>query len=232
LPFHAFYDGQEYLLQHFQISYLPGSSFISRARPAETASPTRNLVMGHGQHGLLSNVTEEVQTIAGALHARPYLDEESTRRRFQDEAPGCHIIHIAAHGDFNAANPLFSGLYLEDGLLTTLDIFNMRLTASLVTLSACKTGRSVVRGGDELFGLTRAFLTAGSASLILTLWPVEDRSTTILMSTLYENLLAGQDKITALQSAQLSLLSSRDGTPSLHPYFWAPFFLIGDSGAI
>ncbi len=108
----------------------------------------------------------------------------------------------------------------------------MRLAASLVTLSACQTGRNVVSGGDELFGLTRAFLTAGTASLILTLWPVEDRSTTYLMKTLYDNLLAGQDKIEALRNAQLSLLAGSDSLPPMHPYYWAPFFLIGDSGPI
>jgi CHAT domain-containing protein len=139
---------------------------------------------------------------------------------------------VAAHGDFNAANPLFSGLYLEDGLLTTLDIFNMHLDASLVTLSACETGRTVVSGGDELFGLTRAFMTAGAASLILTFWPVEDRSTTTVMKVFYDNLLAGQDKIAALQNAQLSLMASTGSEHSMHPYFWAPFFLIGDSGAL
>jgi len=232
LPFHAFYDGEDYLLQHFLISYLPGSSFLSRKRTRQTEFPIPSLVMGHTQHGLLTNIPAEIETVAGALNAEPTLNVDSTRRRFQNEAPDCQVIHIAAHGDFNAANPLFSGLYLEDGLLTTLDVFNMHLDASLVTLSACETGRSVVSGGDELFGFTRAFMTAGVASLILTFWPVEDRSTTAVMKALYDNLLAGQDKIAALQNAQLSLMFSVGSEHTMHPYFWAPFFLIGDSGAL
>jgi CHAT domain-containing protein len=231
LPFHALYDGQEYLLQRFQMSYLPGSSFLSQARTTP-GEPTRTLVMGHTQNGRLTNIPAEIETIAAALNTRPYLNKESTRSRFQEEAPNCQLIHVAAHGNYNAANPLFSGLYLQDGLLSTLDIFNIRLSASLVTLSACQTGRNVISGGDELFGLTRAFLTAGAASLILTLWPVEDRSTTFLMHTLYDKLLSGQPKIAALQNAQLNLISGEDGLPAKHPYYWAPFFLIGDSGPI
>ena len=231
LPFHALYDGETYLLQRFQMSYLPGSSFLNKARsvPVEV---TDTLVMGHTQQGRLANVPAEVETIASALHSRPYINEESTRLRFQDEAPNCQLIHVAAHGDYKADSPLFSGLYLEDGLLTTLDIFNMRLSASLVTLSACQTGRNVVSGGDELFGLSRAFLSAGTESLILSLWAVEDQSTTTLMQMLYNNLLSGQDKAAALQNAQLSLMSGNDGLAAMHPYYWAPFFLIGDSGPI
>ncbi len=231
LPFHALFDGNVYLLQRFQMSYLPGSSFL-RKRQRVRNGTSRVLVMGHTHGGRLPFVPEEVGNIASALNVSYFLNEESTRERFQAEAPACNIIHIAAHGDFNPANPLFSGLYLSEGILTTLDVFNMRLSASLVTLSACQTGRNLVGGGDELFGLTRAFLTAGTASLVLTLWPVEDRSTTLLMSRLYENLLAGQSKIAALQNAQLSLIAQGSLMPDMHPYYWAPFFLIGEPGAL
>ncbi len=230
LPLHALFDGHEYLLQQFQISYLPGSSFLQKGESSSTAEGT--LVMGHTHDGRLKNVPAEVTMIGAALNTRPYLNEESTRNRFQEEAPKCRLIHMAAHGDFKAGNPLFSGLYLNDGLLTTLDIFNMRLPASLVTLSACQTGRSLVGGGDELFGLTRAFLTAGTESLILTLWPVEDRSTTHLMNKFYDGLLNGKTKIAALQIAQESLMSGSSQKQMIHPYYWAPFFLMGDTGTI
>ena len=104
------------------------------------------------------------------------------------------MLHLATHGDFRADNPLFSGLALADGSLTTLDCFNLRLRASLVTLSGCQTGRSVVSGGDELLGLTRALLSAGAASLVLSLWAVEDISTARLMEAFYRNLAAGRPR--------------------------------------
>ena len=124
-----------------------------------------------------------------------------------------------------------------DGWLTTLDIFNARLGASLVTLSGCQTGRTVVQGGDELAGLMRAFLSAGAASLVLSLWAVEDHSTAQLMQAFYQNLADGYHKGAALRAAQLRFIHSQPGDDPnrpvySHPYFWAPFFLVGDAGQL
>jgi len=96
----------------------------------------------------------------------------------------------------------------------------------------------VIGGGDELFGLMRAFLYAGAASLVLSLWPVEDHATADLMTTFYRELAAGRSKAAALREAQLNLV--RDSDPArepadrsrAHPYFWAPFFLVGHSGPL
>jgi CHAT domain-containing protein len=127
-------------------------------------------------------------------------------------------------------NPLFSGLALADGWLTTLDIFSLRLQASLVTLSACETGRSLVGGGDELLGLMRATLAAGAASLLASLWAVEDSSTATLMQGFYSRLAQGERKGEALRQAQRDFIEA--GTSYAHPYFWAPFFLVGDAGPV
>jgi CHAT domain-containing protein len=139
-------------------------------------------------------------------------------------------LHLATHGEFRADNPLFSGLALAGGWLTTLDIFNLHLNADLVTLSACQTGRSLVGGGDELFGLMRAFLAAGAASLVATFWTVEDRATARLMAHFYERLSSGESKGAALRHAQLQFLAEGADEVYRHPYFWAPFFLSGDAG--
>src|SRR6185503_18037582 len=99
-----------------------------------------------------------------------------------------------------------------DGWLTTLSIFHLPLNASLVTLSACQTGRSVIGGGDELLGLMRAFLYAGAASLVLSLWAVEDRSTALLMETFYRKLAEGLSKRAALRYAQLQFIHAPNRT--------------------
>ncbi len=231
IPFHALYDGQQYMLQRFHISYLPGSSFLQKAG-THPLRPLRSLVMGHTQHGHLPHIEAEVKAVAETLKTEPYLDKAATRQRFQAWASTCDIIHLAAHGDFNPQNPLFSGLYLEDTLLTTLDIFNFRLQASLVTLSACQTGRHVVSGGDELLGLTRAFLASGAASLILTLWPVDDKTTTMLMSAMYGLLVQGQGKAVVLREIQNRLINGQGGPLAAHPHYWAPYFLVGDTGPV
>jgi CHAT domain-containing protein len=108
------------------------------------------------------------------------------------------------------------------------DVFNLDLRGALVTLSACETGRGVVAAGDELIGLSRGFLYAGVATLVQSLWRVEDASTAHLMERFYQALCAGRPKGAALRAAQLALLARYPD----HPYCWAPFQLIGHWGPL
>ena len=100
----------------------------------------------------------------------------------------------------------------------------LHLRCDLVTLSACESGLSRVRRGDELDGLMRAFLFAGASALVSTLWRVDERSTLILMERFYREILAGVGFAQALRQAQLYL---RSLPPFADPYYWAPFILVG-----
>ncbi len=235
LPFHALYDGQSFLLEQHTISYLPVASLLSY-RPENVPAAGEALALGHSYGGALPHAVQEAQSIAAILNGQAVLEGEATMAQLEERAPDSRILHLATHGDFRPDTPLFSGLALSDGWLTTLDIFNLSLKASLVTLSACQTGRNVVGGGDELLGLMRAFLYAGAASLVLSLWAVEDRSTARLMETFYRKLAEGWTKGAALQHAQRQFIGEQDdgqGSPSYaHPYFWASFFLVGDTGTL
>ncbi|MFW6098214.1 MAG: CHAT domain-containing protein, partial [Chloroflexota bacterium] len=239
LPFQALYDGDEYLLQRYEIGYLPGASFLRYVHDAaqqlagqERAAAT-TVAIGHSQNAQLPYTIQEARGVAQLWQqGETLLESEATRPALQELAPGARLLHVAAHGDFRPDNPLFSGIALDDGWLTTLDIFNLRLQASLVTLSACQTGRNVVAGGDELLGLMRAFLYAGAASLVLSLWTVEDRSTAQLMETFYQNLLQGKEKAEALRAAQSEFIADAGNGPRSHLYYWAPFFLVGDMGRL
>ena len=104
----------------------------------------------------------------------------------------------------------------------TPDLYQLRLPADLVTLSGCSTGLNVVAQGDELLGLVRGLLNAGAKSLMLSLWDVHDRSTAELMQEFYSRLRSESDKAAALGAAMKEL---RERHP--HPYYWAPFVLIG-----
>jgi len=234
LPFHALYDGTRYLLEQWEICYLPGSSFVRYSEEAPVVDAGL-LAIGHSDDGRLPYAVHEARSVAQLLDGQTLLENQATLAELQQRAPQYRTLHLAAHGDFRPDNPLFSGLTLSDGWLTTLDIFSMRLGASLVTLSACQTGRNVVAGGDELLGLMRAFLCAGAASLVLSLWAVEDRSTALFMAEFYRKLAAGETKGEALRQAQLQFIqrldSPEEGAYS-HPYFWAPFFLVGNTGPL
>ena len=237
LPFHALHDGRSFLLEQHEVSYLPGASILRYC--CETQSTASGmLTFGHSYDGRLPHTVDEARSIAAIFDGEAFLEDRATPARLRETASDSRVIHLATHGDFRPDNPLFSGLALAGGWLTTFDIFNLRLNASLVTLSACQTGRSVVGGGDELLGLMRAFIYAGAASLVLSLWAVEDRSTAQLMETFYRGLTQDQTKGAALRHAQLQFIQGKGpGGDTMaqaytHPYFWAPFFLVGDAGRL
>ncbi len=228
LPFHALHDGAHYLAETHEVTYMPGASLL-RHVAAPAAAAGQPLALGISYNGRLPNAPNEARAVAELLGGNSYLEDAATIDVLRGPGAQAPALHLATHGEFRPDNPLFSGLALAGAWLTTLDIFGLRLAASLVTLSACHTGRSVVGGGDELLGLARAFLSAGAASIMLTLWAVEDRSTAEFMVAFYRGLAAGQAKSAALRAAQTRFIAD---TTYAHPYFWAPFLLIGHQGGL
>ena len=135
------------------------------------------------------------------------------------------------NGALNSANPLFSRIFLNpdatnDGSLTVQEVYGLDLShANLVVLSACETDLGVASAGDDITGLTRAFLYAGTPSVIASLWSVNDKATNLLMTSFYRHLSDGLTKAEALQAAQAD---TRAQFP--HPFYWAAFVLTGDPG--
>jgi len=238
LPFHALYDGSRFLIENFQINHLPASSLLlhfdsdeSRLhhRSGDTSvAGTRPLVFGYSDSGHLQRVKDEAQTIASLLNGACFLEGEATIARLIEQAPGSPIIHLATHGQSRLDAPNFSYVRMADGQLNAIDAFSLDLSAcELVTLSGCETGLALSGGGDEQLGLGRAFLAAGTSSLVISLWPVEDTATNQLMKLFYQYLLNGESKVQALRAAQCQLI--QDGKSNYaHPYFWAAFRLVGD----
>ncbi|MGA9573986.1 MAG: CHAT domain-containing protein, partial [Lysobacterales bacterium] len=165
------------------------------------------------------------------------LGDRATESAFKNLAGDFSILHLATHGYFNKLNPLLSGLELEkdaddDGQLELYEILELQLNADLVTLSACQTALgsgvfSETPAGDDFVGLTRAFIYAGSQTVLATLWQVDDQSTMNFMQGFYTRLKQNNsDKALALALAQREMRSNQNYQ---HPYFWAPFILVGDS---
>src|SRR5260370_11440239 len=242
LPFHALYNGSRFLIEDFQINYLPAASilthFVTRrseqnGRPTNTKMPTKPpLVFGYSGNGHLQRVLDEAKTIATLLDGQCYLEGEATITRLIERAPGSPIIHLATHGQSRLDAPNFSYVRLADGHFNAIDALSLNLEeCELVTLSGCETGLALSGGGDEQLGLGRAFLAAGVPSLVMSLWPVEDNATNELMQLFYQNLLNGDSKVQALRTAQCSLLH-RTSSAYTHPYFWAAFRLVGDVGPL
>ena len=258
LPFHALFDGSHFLVEDFQINYLPSSNMLSpmdiqsgeqTAHPVYDAyhADTRRahdlhlqkrvpvkppLVFGYSDNGHLQRAIDEAKTLATMLGGECYLERDATIARLYDQAPGSPIIHLATHGHSRLDAPNFSYMRMADGQLNAIDAFNLRLQGcELVTLSGCETGLALVGGGDEQLGLGRAFLVAGAASLVISLWPVEDNATNELMQIFYQHILSGESRVQALRAAQCSLLH-RTSSDYTHPNFWAAFRLVGDVGPL
>jgi CHAT domain-containing protein len=242
LPFHALYNGSSFLVEDFQINYLPASSMLMHldtptseqiVRPTNQESSARSpLVFGYSGNGYLQRALEEARTLATTLNGRCYLEGEATIAQLIAEAPDSPIIHLATHGHSRLDAPNFSYVRLADGQLNAIDAFSLNLKGcELVTLSGCETGLALSGGGDEQLGLGRAFLAAGATSLVMSLWPVEDNATNELMQLFYQHLLNGESKVQALRAAQCSLLHRAEPIHT-HPYFWAAFRLVGDVGPL
>jgi len=137
-------------------------------------------------------------------------------------SPQADLVHLACHAQFRPDNPLFSSLQLGDGWLTVRDTYKLKLNCRLVTLSACDTGVNAVKPGDELIGLARGFLSAGSPSVLLSLWTVDDEATAQLMMKFYEDLSNTESPSKSIRRAQIKLLEEKS-----HPFFWSPFVLVG-----
>ena len=222
LPFAALYNGRSYLIDQFELTVAPSAAILhhNQQRPARPAGNA--LVMGVADP-LIPFALQEATAVSRHLpHARLHLGEQATLSNLQRDAAGCGLLHLACHGLFRRDNPFFSALKLHDGWLTAAEVLQLRLTGAFVALSACESGRSEVIGGDELLGLTHAFLGAGAAGLLVSLWLVEDETTAALMTHFYQQLAQGSGHAAALRHAQLTLKEEHP-----HPYHWAPFILIG-----
>ena len=140
-----------------------------------------------------------------------------------------NLLVFSCHGEFDPLNPLFSALLLapeqnDDGRLEAHEIFELNINAYLVAMSACETGLAKIGVGDEVVGLSRSFIYAGSASLLSSLWKVDDLATAVLVKRFFRNLKAGDSRATALQKAQVFV---RDNV-NVHPNYWSAFNITGD----
>jgi CHAT domain-containing protein len=223
LPFHALYDGEKCLVDEFTMSYAPSGGVLAACLRRPVSQARGNLVFGIADARSPCIETEARRVAELLVDAQLYLGIEATEDRLRLAAPQTRILHIATHGFFRRDNPLFSAIRLGDGFLSLFDLYRLDLRADLVTLSGCSTGLNAVVGGDELLGLTRGLLHAGARAVLLSLWDVQDESTCEYMATFYQRMSEGHTAATASRDALQSLRNKY-----AHPYFWAPFCLVGD----
>jgi len=188
------------------VTVSPSATLWLKARASSEAQPAKPTVLVAGPG--LAHGTAEVRALGRAYRgAKSFTGQRATCAAVCAALDGAAVAHVAAHGHFRADNPLFSSLELADGPLTVYDLEALHRTPRLLVLSACDSGVSDVRPGDELMGLAAAVLSLGTRVLVASTMPVPDAETRRLMLALHTGLRAGLTPATALARAQSQLTS-------------------------
>ena len=238
IPFEALYDGNQYLIEKYPISYLTRLSSRSLQITTTSNTPTARKVLAFGNpkpNSLLSldGTESEVKAIIPIFPgSESFMNNKATLSNFKTQISRFSILHLATHGCFQKGDcTLNTGGKLKENTLLFADkswhiqdagLLGLQ-NVELVTLSACQTSLNTNSNGEEISGLAYLFERAGSKAVIATLWSVADEETKEIMVEFYQNLKQGMRKDEAFRQGKLSQIKN-----NVHPFYWSPFVLIGD----
>jgi CHAT domain-containing protein len=263
LSFAALQSAQgRYLLEDYALHYAPAGAVLQytapKKRPDARTGPM--LLVSDPTLPKLTRLDRQLPRLPGARNEAAQIgrlvpasrltvlqDGSATEARARDLMSGKAVLHFATHAIVSDDDPFGSFLALgpsagsgsSDGLLTSQEVYGLDLNADLVVLSACRSAGGSVTG-DGISAFARAFIYAGTASLVASLWDVADEPTNRLLPDFYRSWLRGDSKSRALRGAQLRLLrdlragrvtiNTPAGVVSIpeHPVFWAGFALFGE----
>ncbi len=197
------------------------------------------LTLRDGKLEPLPEAEQEVKALGrlyGASRSKVYVGAEAREDRVKTEASGAKILHFATHGILNNVSPLYSHLALagggagEDGLLEAWELMQLDLRADLAVLSACETARGRVGSGEGMVGFSWAMFLAGVPSIVVSQWKVESAGTRDLMVNFHRGLInsGGGTKVTKAEALRQAALKLMKNPETSHPFYWAPFVLVGD----
>lgn len=231
LPFNALHDGEQFLIDQYKFSTLSSANVMRYL--GDNDGGKKVFLLGNPDLNRpemdLYGAEEEIKSIAGRYpQALKASRKQATESLVKEVGVFSDLIHIASHGEFVPETPLRSRLLLakdaqNDGSLTVNDVYDLSVTADLVVLSACETGLGKIMNGADVIGLNRAFLFAGSDTVISSLWVVDDLATKELMVKFYEY----QELLSKSESLRQAQIFVKD-TLSAHPYFWSAFQFAGE----
>jgi len=176
----------------------------------------------------------EAENAVDQCGGKAFIAGNATEEAYKTEARNYKIIHLAMHTLVDDDHPAFSKMIFsapatsqEDGMLNTYEVYNVPVNAMMVVLSSCNTGTGKLVTGEGILSLARGFLFAGSHSVVMSMWTVEDFSSSLVIKSFYRNMRSGQTKSSALRDARLKFLRTADQERS-HPYYWATLVIYGD----
>jgi CHAT domain-containing protein len=246
-----------YVLDRYSISYAPSLTALkymmaTKTQLRQTVGPIQLLAMGNptwstgdvervkavyrdqnlGNLPLAETEVRQLTKLYGEGRSHVYIGREALESRFKAEAAQSGVLHLATHGILNNASPLYSYLLLahddnssaDDGLLEAWELLEMKLHAELAVLSACETARGRVGPGEGMIGFSWALFVAGVPVTVLSQWKVASDSTSQLMLSFHQNRLKNLSDAEALRLAAIKV---RRNAAFQHPFYWAPFIVIG-----
>ena len=241
----------KYMIEEYALSYLPSASVLGFAMKKDAHPAMSAMIVGDPVYAdpkyrrrPLDGALIEADTVARYARDPLLLKREQAEEKTVKERIGQNdLLHFATHGELNKKDPLQSRILLaamqpdsiNDGNLTVSKIFNLDLNAVLVTLSACQTAQLASEEGgftpgDDLVGLTRSFMYAGTPSVIASLWYVDDAATLDWMRAFYQSWLdAGVSRMRSAREAALQMLDQPKDPDWIFPYYWSAFVYMGDS---
>jgi len=222
MPMHALRTDDGYLVDHHEVSYAPSARSLRFCLERARAAFDNALVVGvRGE--AFPPVDKEVCDVAGEFEmAKVLTGTDASTASLRKLSHGFDVIHIASRGAWRGDRPLFPGIRMMHGWLSAVDAFELELNASLVTLSGYETVGNPADEYEEIEGIVRGLLYAGTPAVLTSLWTMEEGNTTDFMRTLYGALRNGASRAGAVRQAQLEMKSRLR-----HPYHWAPFVLNG-----
>lgn len=181
---------------------------------------------------------KELQSIASVVKSELYLRGDATEAAFKKNAGRFGIIHLAQHVILDDKEPLYSKFIFsdspgsgEDGYLHLYELYNLRLRANMVVLSACQTGIGKNIKGEGMMSLARGFTYSGCPSVVMSLWSIDDKATSVIITDFYRKLAQGKTKDVALRDAKLNMIQSGDPVLS-NPYYWSGLVVIGSTESL
>lgn len=250
------FDTNDYLINQFQFSYSYSATLhkemVSRSSnwkkggfvgfAPSYGGDSLNMRSNDPWRAVLGNLKynkTEVLAIQKIIGGKSFLDSSATEQNFNAAAPDAGILHLAVHAKSNDEHGEYSYLAfyqtvdsVENELVFVKDLYSMRIKAALVVLSACETGIGELQRGEGIVSLARGFSYAGAASIVTTLWSIDDFASSEIMEYFYQNLKNGESKDAALRNAKLAFLARRKGSNASHPLYWAAFIPVGDMSPI
>jgi CHAT domain-containing protein len=223
------YKNLDYLVRHYSIAY----SFDAASPFASNGVVTKKKLLAFGwSDGIERSVDDlpgtyaELTAIADIIPGKFVMGAKARKKTFLDEAPAYNILHLAIHGVGNAKEIDNNYLQFRDDKLFAHELYGYNFNSNLTVLSACETGYGKVFSAEGVYSIARGFFYAGSRSLLMTLWPINDGDNVPLIREFYKNLEQREHSSKALSASQLDYLERADEYTA-HPRFWAGLVLWG-----